>query len=128
MTKTEVVASAPVEKITLAEMKRRGFWLYNPDLIRINRNSAGEFVAGFQKFFEQGHFKIAVDLSKTEHMSNYGWRALLVAQRSVKRYSRGEIILANLPEKLRDALDFTGFTPVFKQIELLPEGPSKRES
>ena len=32
----------------------------------------------------------------------------------VNGYNRGEIILARVPKKIMDALELTGFTPLFK--------------
>jgi anti-sigma B factor antagonist len=47
-------------------------------------------------------------------MSSAGFRALLMGQRNCKRSNRGEIILAAVPKKVMDALELTGFTPLFR--------------
>ncbi|MFH2102615.1 MAG: STAS domain-containing protein [Chloroflexota bacterium] len=66
---------------------------------------------------KDGHYKIVLDLKKLEYMSSAGFRALLVAQRNCKRYNRGEVVLAAVPKRIYDALELTGFTPVFKIFE-----------
>ena len=61
-----------------------------------------------------GGYKIVLGLSGLEYMSSAGFRALLVGQRSCKRYNRGEVVLAGVPKRIYEALDLTGFTPLFK--------------
>ena len=61
-----------------------------------------------------GGYKIVLDLSGLEYMSSAGFRALLIGQRNCKRYNRGEIVLATVPKKIMDALELTGFTPLFR--------------
>ena len=58
--------------------------------------------------------RLSLDLGKLEYMSSAGFRALLMGQRNCKRYNRGEIVLALVPKKIMDALELTGFTPLFK--------------
>jgi anti-sigma B factor antagonist len=53
-------------------------------------------------------------MSKLEYMSSAGFRALLSAQRQCKRYNRGEILLAAVPDRIREALELAGFTELFK--------------
>ena len=64
-----------------------------------------------------GQFKIVIDLGKLEYMSSAGFRALLIGQRNCKRYNRGEIVLAKVPKKIMDALELTGFTPLFRLFD-----------
>lgn len=47
-------------------------------------------------------------------MSSAGFRSLLSSQRARKRYNRGEIYLAAVPQRVREALEITGFTELFK--------------
>jgi anti-sigma B factor antagonist len=49
-----------------------------------------------------------------EYMSSAGFRALLSSQRVCKRYNRGEIVLAVVPERVQEALELAGFTELFK--------------
>jgi anti-sigma B factor antagonist len=41
----------------------------------------------------------------------------LAAQRNCKRYNRGEVVLASVPERIREALDLAGFTELFKTFD-----------
>jgi anti-sigma B factor antagonist len=88
------------------------------DLLAINGKvdsfTAPELSKAIEKTNDDGKFKIVLDMEKLEYMSSAGFRALLVGQRNCRRYNRGEIILARVPKKIIDALELTGFTPLFK--------------
>jgi anti-sigma B factor antagonist len=53
-------------------------------------------------------------MSDLEYMSSAGFRTLLGAQRQCKRYNRGEVLLASVPVRIREALELAGFTELFK--------------
>ena len=61
-----------------------------------------------------GRFKIVVDMSEVDFMSSAGFRALLASQRVCKRYNRGEIVLAKVSNRVKEALELAGFTELFK--------------
>jgi len=58
-----------------------------------------------------------IDMSQLEYMSSAGFRALLAAQRNCKRYNRGEVVLALVPDRIREALELAGFTELFKTFD-----------
>jgi anti-sigma B factor antagonist len=62
----------------------------------------------------RGKYKIVVDMSQVEYMSSAGFRALGDAQRSSHRHQRGEVVLANVPENIHQALELVGFTQYFR--------------
>jgi anti-sigma B factor antagonist len=63
---------------------------------------------------ENGKYKIVLDLSEVDFISSAGMRELITAQKICKRYNRGELILATVPEKIYYALDLAGFTKLFR--------------
>jgi anti-sigma B factor antagonist len=64
-----------------------------------------------------GKYKLVVNMADLEYMSSAGFRALLAAQRNCKRYNRGEVVLANVPNRIREALELAGFTELFKTFD-----------
>ena len=60
---------------------------------------------------EAGRYKIAFDMSELEYMSSAGLRVLISTQKTCKRYNRGEVVLACVPQRIYDALDLAGFVP-----------------
>lgn len=119
---SEVITEAPNEKVTMAELEAQGFKLFKPDFKEIDMLRAPELTKGFDSFFKDRDapcFKIVLDLGAVTYMSVAGFRSLSLTQREAKRYGRGEIILANVPEKIRKKFELTGFSELFQQIELV---------
>lgn len=81
---------------------------------KVDSFTAPDLTKAIDKINEDGRFKLVLDLSGLEFMSSAGFRALLIAQRNCKRYNRGEVVLTMVPKKIMDALELTGFTPLFK--------------
>jgi anti-sigma B factor antagonist len=81
---------------------------------KVDSFTAPDLTKAIEALNSGNRFKIIIDLNKLEYMSSAGFRALLLGQRNCKRYNRGEIVLASVPKKVMDALELTGFTPLFK--------------
>ena len=81
---------------------------------RIDSATAPQFGQKLDALVADGVFKIVIDMSKLEFMSSAGFRALLAAQRQCRRYNRGEVLLASVPERIKEALELAGFTELFR--------------
>ncbi|MFH1185113.1 MAG: STAS domain-containing protein [Chloroflexota bacterium] len=81
---------------------------------RVDSASAPQFGQKLDGLIALGVFKIVIDMAKLEFVSSAGFRALLAAQRQCKRYNRGEVLLASVPVRIREALELAGFTELFR--------------
>ncbi len=81
---------------------------------RVDSATAPDFTKALDEANDAGQYKIVVDMSELEYMSSAGFRALLATQRNCKRYNRGELVLAAIPDRIREALELAGFTELFK--------------
>ncbi len=81
---------------------------------RVDSATAPQFSKALDAIMKKDVYKIVVDMSDLEYMSSAGFRALLAAQRSCKRYNRGEVVLAPVPNRINEALELAGFTELFK--------------
>ena len=91
---------------------------------RIDGSTAPEVEKVLESLQYRGRYKLVVDMSQVEYISSAGYRVLLSAQRNSKLYDRGEVILAGVPEQIRQALEISGFTDYFKvynEISAVPE-------
>ena len=90
----------------------------NCDLVtvvgRVDSSTAPQLAEALEGVTGSGRYKIVLDMSGLEYMSSAGFRALLSSQRVCKRYNRGEIVLAVLPQRIQEALELAGFTELFK--------------
>jgi len=84
---------------------------------RVDSATAPQVAQALENANENGKYKLVVDMSGLEYMSSAGFRALLAAQRNCKKYNRGEVVLSNVPDRIREALELAGFTELFKTFE-----------
>lgn len=84
---------------------------------RIDSSTAPQLTEALEGVTGSGRYKIVLDMSDLEYMSSAGFRALLSSQRECKRYNRGEIVLAVVPQRVQEALELAGFTELFKTYE-----------
>jgi anti-sigma B factor antagonist len=84
---------------------------------RVDSSTAPQLAQALEAANDGGKYKLVVNMSELEYMSSAGFRALLAAQRNSKRYNRGEVVLASVPERIREALELAGFTELFKTFD-----------
>lgn len=84
---------------------------------RVDSSTAPKLAETLDEITTAGRFKIVLDLTALEYMSSAGFRALIAAQRNCKHYSRGEVVLANVPENVNNALELAGFDTLFKRFD-----------
>jgi anti-anti-sigma factor len=99
---------------------------YEPiELITIKGRVDSIESAGLAKALKAAHHRgkhtIVVDMREVEYMSSAGFRALGDAQRNLKRQQEGEVILAQVPPPVREALELVGFTEYFHMTESVTE-------
>jgi len=81
---------------------------------RVDSSTAAQLAEVMDGITDAGRFKIVFDMSGVEFMSSAGLRVLISTQKNCKRYNRGEIVLAVVPQRIYEALDLAGFVPLFQ--------------
>jgi anti-sigma B factor antagonist len=84
---------------------------------RIDSSTAPQLEQALSNIIKEGRYRIVVDMSETDFMSSAGLRALLSALKQVRRFNRGDVRLANLPDKIKKAFDLAGLLEVFKVFD-----------
>lgn len=84
---------------------------------RVDSATAPKLSQALEAVMQQDRYKIVLDLEGVEYMSSAGFRALLAGQRACKRYNRGEIVLARVPVRVKEALELAGFTGLFRTFD-----------
>lgn len=84
---------------------------------RVDSATAPQLTQALEAANDGGKYKLVVNMADLEYMSSAGFRALLAAQRNCKRYNRGEVVLANVPNRIQEALELAGFTELFKTFD-----------
>ena len=81
---------------------------------RVDSATAPQFSETLQSLTDQGRFKLVLDFSELDFISSAGLRVLINTQKTCKRYNRGEVVLATVPNNIYAALDLSGFTSLFQ--------------
>jgi anti-sigma B factor antagonist len=81
---------------------------------RIDSATAPKLAEAMDALTNAGRYKIVLDMSGVEYMSSAGLRVLINTHKICKRYNRGEVVLALVPQRIYDALELAGFVPLFK--------------
>ena len=97
----------------------------NCDLVkaigRIDSQTAPQLAETMDSITEEGRYKIVFDMSEVDYMSSAGLRVMISTQKTCKRYNRGELVLACMPERVYNALDLAGFVQLFSIYDDLTE-------
>ena len=81
---------------------------------RIDSATAPQLEKTIQALTNHSRFRIILDLKELEFMSSAGLRVLMITQKACRRYNRGELVLAEVPDVIKSALELSGFTQLFK--------------
>jgi len=81
---------------------------------RVDSNTAPQLAEAFDAILAAKRFRIVFDMGKVEFISSAGLRVLISTQKECERLNRGEVVLVNVPEQIREALDLAGLVPLFK--------------
>ncbi len=81
---------------------------------RVDGSTAPDLERALRSITDDGRFRIVLDLGGTEFMSSAGLRALISTWKTVRRFNRGDIVLANVPPKIDAVLDLAGLKSQFR--------------
>lgn len=85
---------------------------------RIDSNTAPELEQAFNTILESGTSGIVFDMSEVNFISSRGLWVLLESQKACKR-NRGKLVLVNVSEDMKQALDLAGikhFIEIFDDL------------
>ncbi len=86
---------------------------------RVDAATAPQLKQQIESLFNEGRYRIVLDLDGLEHISSPGLRALIEARKRARDWKftdleGGDIRIANLPPKIKEVFDLTGFTALFE--------------
>lgn len=85
---------------------------------RIDSNTAPELEELLLGLVQSGQKNIAVNLASAEYISSAGLKALLSAQMKVRKaVPKGDVVIAEIPAKLKESFDLVGFDRLFDFYE-----------
>lgn len=81
---------------------------------RVDSATAPKLAEKLNEVTTEGRYRIVLDMGRMDFISSAGLRVLIGAQKTCKRYNRGEVVLSNVPPTILASLELAGFTPLFK--------------
>jgi anti-sigma B factor antagonist len=86
---------------------------------RLDAASAPQLKQQIESLFEQGRYRIVLDMSELEYLASPGLRVLIEARKRARDWKitdleGGDVRIANLPPRIKEVFDLTGFTALFE--------------
>ena len=90
---------------------------------RLDAMHAPQLKQEIDRLFEQGRYRIVLDLSDLEYVASPGLRVLIEARKRARDWKitdleGGDVRISNLPPRIKEVFDLTGFTSLF---EIFPD-------
>jgi anti-sigma B factor antagonist len=86
---------------------------------RMDAASAPQLKQQIDALFDQGRFRIVLDLAGLEYIASPGLRVLIEARKRARDWKitdleGGDVRIASLPPRIKEVFDLTGFTSLFE--------------
>lgn len=86
---------------------------------RIDAATSSQLKQQMEALFEEGRYRIVLDLARLDYISSPGLRVLIEARKKARDWKitdleGGDIRIANLPPRIKEVFDLTGFTSLFE--------------
>ncbi len=86
---------------------------------RLDAMHAPDLKQEIERLFEQGRYRIVLDLANLEYVASPGLRVLIEARKRAREWKitdleGGDVRIANLPARIKEVFDLTGFTALFE--------------
>lgn len=80
----------------------------------IDSAAALQLEAILQEIVGHGRFHLVVDMHDVEYLSSAGLRVLVSAVKQARRWNRGDVRLADVPERVKGVLRLAGLDVLFR--------------
>ena len=88
---------------------------------RIDSNTAPALTDAFKALTDDGKFNLVFEMSEVEFISSTGVWVLMETQKECKKRKRGELVIANVNEKIQQSLDLAGLKHFFKIFDTVTD-------
>ncbi len=81
---------------------------------RIDAATVTTLAEALNEIKKVGRYKIVLNIKDVTYISSAGLSELIDTQNTCKHLKRGELVLAEVPERIKETLELAGLTPLFK--------------
>ena len=79
---------------------------------RFDSHTSPEFETAVRGSLDAGVYRIVLDMSEIEFFGSAAIRVLIMAYKECRRFNRGDVRLAAVPDRVRHVLDLAGILPM----------------
>ncbi len=79
---------------------------------RFDSSNAHELQAALRASMDEGVYRIVLDMKDVTFFGSAAIRALVQAYKECRRWNRGDVRLAAVPERIKEVLDLAGILPL----------------
>lgn len=80
---------------------------------RIDTSTVKSLSDALAEIKDAGRYKIVLNMKDVTYISSAGLSELIDTQNTCRHLKRGELILAEVPPRIREVLNLAGLTPLF---------------
>ena len=84
---------------------------------RFDSNTAPELDAAIKASMEQDIYRIVLDMSRVEYFGSAAIRAFVSAYKTSRRWNRGDVRLAAVPDRIQHVFDLAGLWDIVKTYD-----------
>ena len=84
---------------------------------RFDSQSSPDLESALRESMDAGTHRIVLDMEGVEFFGSAAIRALISAYKECRRWNRGDVRLASVPERVRRVLDLAGILPLIHTYE-----------
>ena len=81
---------------------------------RVDSSAAPDLAATLSSINGANRFRIVLDMTGLEYISSAGLGVLVTTLKNCRRYNRGNLLLASVPDRIAGVLELAGLAPLFK--------------
>lgn len=85
---------------------------------RLDAATAPQLKKQIDELFDQGRYRLVLDLANLDYVASPGLRVLIEARKRARDWKLtdmdgGDVRIVNLPPRIKEVFDLTGFTSLF---------------
>ncbi len=84
---------------------------------RFDSSTAPELEKALRASMDEGMYRLVIDMGQVEYFGSAAIRALVVAYKECRRWNRGDVRLANMPDNVRHVFELAGLVPLIQIYE-----------
>lgn len=84
---------------------------------RFDSSAAPDLERALRSSMDMGTYRIVLDAGDVDYFGSAAIRALILSYKESRRWNRGDVRLARVPERIKHVLDLSGILPLIQSFD-----------